>query len=168
MLFGRSLNRLLAVAALTAAAAAAQTTTSGTVTRQTTTPVFGLASTETAQINVVNVAKASSGGTAASCTGTISFLNASGTVIGSATPFTVTSGQIFSATLPFNSVGASGIRTEIRGEITVTETTGAMQAPCALTSSLETYDTSTGATHLYHVISNLVAVASARSGFFVP
>ena len=39
---------------------------------------IGLASSETAQINVVNTAAASSSGTAASCTGSVSFVNASG------------------------------------------------------------------------------------------
>jgi hypothetical protein len=156
MLIGRSLKWLLMMAALSAAVAAAQTTTSGTLTRQTTTPPVGLASSETAQINVVNVATASSSGSAVSCTGTISFLNSSGTVIGTATPFTVTNGQIFSATLPFSDVGVSATRAEIRGEVTVTETSGASHVPCALTSSLETYDATTGVTHLYLAVSGMV------------
>src|SRR5579859_6071398 len=105
---------LFATAALAAAAMAQTTTTSSTSTRQSTSAPIGLGSTETAQVNVVNTATASSSGTAASCTGSISFLNASGATIGTATPFTVTSGQIFSATLPFTKAGASGTRTEIR------------------------------------------------------
>jgi hypothetical protein len=136
-----------ALAAL-AAGAAAQTATAPTRTRQFSYPPVGLAASETAQVNVVNVAGASSNGTAASCTGTITFLNSSGATIGTATPFTVTSGQIFSAPLPFNKVGASGTRTEIRGVVALTVTPGS-GVPCALTSSLETYDTGSGATHVF-------------------
>jgi len=167
MIFGRSFNTLLAVFALAAASAAAQTTTtSGTFARETNTPPVGLASSETAQINVSNLASASSSGTAASCTGSVSFLNASGTVIGSATSFTVTGGQTSSVALPFNKVGASGIRTEIRGVISLTVTTGTGAAPCLLVSSLETYDSSTGATHAYFPIgdSGYGPVAAAAPG----
>ena len=119
-------------------------TSSGT--RTISLPPAGLGSTETARINVVNVASASSSGTAASCTGTISFLNASGTAIGSATSFTVTSGQISSASLPFSSAGLSGVRGEIRGEIQLTLTSG---IPCSLAFSFETFDTATGASHIF-------------------
>lgn len=107
----------------------------------------GLAPTETAQINVANIAGNSSSGTAASCSGTISFLDASGNTIGTATSFTVTSGQAFSASLPHSSTGASG-RTLIRGLIQLTFSTSS-QAPCALTGSLETFDTASGVTHAF-------------------
>jgi hypothetical protein len=102
----------------------------------------GLATSETAQINVAN---ASSSGTAASCTGTISFLDASGNTIGTATSFTVTSGQIVSASLPYSSTGASG-RAVIRGLVQLPESSSS-PAPCALSSSLEIFDTGTGVTH---------------------
>jgi len=55
-----------------------QTTTTTTATRTITLPPAGLGSTETAEINIVNVATNSSSGTAASCSGTISFLNPAG------------------------------------------------------------------------------------------
>jgi hypothetical protein len=122
----------------------AQTSTTGT--RTITLPPAGLGSTETARINVANVASDSSSGTAASCTGTISFLNASGTAIGSAATFTVTSGQISSGSLPFSSAGISGVRGEIRGEIQLTLAAG---VPCALAFSFETFDSTTGATHIF-------------------
>ncbi|HMD49573.1 MAG TPA: hypothetical protein VKG79_10765 [Bryobacteraceae bacterium] len=122
----------------------AQTSTTGT--RTINLPPAGLGSTETARINVVNVASESSSGTAASCTGTISFLNASGTAIGSPATFTVTSGQISSGSLPFSSAGISGVRGEIRGEIQLTLTSG---VPCALAFSFETFDSTTGATHIF-------------------
>ena len=123
----------------------AQTSTT-TGTRTIALPPAGLGSTETARINVVNVATESSSGTAASCTGTISFLNASGTAIGSPATFTVTSGQIASGSLAFSSSGLSGIRGEIRGEIQLTLTSG---VPCALAFSFETFDSTTGATHIF-------------------
>ena len=134
---------------MAACALAQTTTTSSSVTRESSSAPIGLASSETVQVNVVNVATASSSGTAAFCTGTIGFVNSGGTAIGSATSFTVTSGQTFSATLPFSKAGASGTRTEVRAIVTVTDTTGSGAAPCQLTSSLETYDTATGVTHVY-------------------
>ena len=122
----------------------AQTSTTGT--RTITLPPAGLGSTETAQINIVNVASNSSTGTAASCTGTISFLNSAGATIGSATTVTLSSGQLLSASLPFSSAGLSGVRGEIRGQIALTVTSG---VPCAPSFSFETFDTSSGATHIY-------------------
>jgi len=143
MLF-RKLISISFVAAGSILSLFAQTSTTGT--RTITLPPAGLASTESAQINVVNVAANSSSGTAASCTGTISFLNSGGSTIGSATPFTLTSGQLLSASLPFLSAGLSGVRGEIRGQIALTITSG---VPCALSFSFETFDTSSGATHIY-------------------
>jgi hypothetical protein len=112
-------------------------------------PPIGLAASETAQVNVANTGTPSTGGTAPSCTGTITFYNAGGSIIGAATSFAVGSGQIFSATLPYASTGAAGSRTVVRAQIALlTVTTGSLQlAPCALASSLETYDTATGVTH---------------------
>jgi hypothetical protein len=132
---------------LSGISARAQTTTTTTVTRSFNFPAVGLASSETAQINVVNLANATPSGTAASCSGTITFYNSSGTAIGTATPFTVTSGEISSATLPFSALGASGNRQAIRGVVMLTVTRGS-GVPCILQSSLETYDTVTGVTHL--------------------
>lgn len=120
--------------------------------QSTDTPPVGLASSETLQINVVNTASNSPNGTAASCTGTVSFLNASGAAIGSPTSFTVASGVIASVSLAFGKTGATGTRTEIRAAIARTFTPGAMSggtAPCSLQATLETYDTSTGVTHVY-------------------
>ena len=104
----------------------AQTSTTGT--RTITLPPAGLGSTETAQINIVNVAANSSTGTAASCTGTISFLNSAGSTMGSATAFTLSSGQLTSASLPFSSAGLSGVRGEIRAQIALSISAG---VPCA-------------------------------------
>jgi hypothetical protein len=138
-----------------------QTTTPVTLPTFTSTsnlPPIGLAATETAQVNVVNTAQASSSGTAASCGGSIAFYNAKGTIIGTASAFTVGSGQIFSVTLPYASAGAAGSRTVVRAVITSAETIaiavlgsppGNAVPPCSLAYSLETYDTATGVTHAY-------------------
>ena len=143
-MFFRKLGFVLVAGVLGSLSLFAQTTS--TVTRQFTTSPFGLGSTETARISVVNVASNSSGGTAASCTGNISFLNSTGATIGSATNFTAASGQIVSVSLPFAQSGGSGVRTEMRGEISQTFT---RDVPCSLQYSLETFDTGTGATHIY-------------------
>ena len=121
----------------------------------------GLGATETAQITVFNSAPASSAGAAASCTGSIAFENTSGTTIGSATPFTLGTGQVASATLPYSSAGASG-RAVTVGVVTLTRSTASPVAPCILRSMLETYDAS-GTTHV-HLSGNEVAVP-VRVGF---
>jgi hypothetical protein len=112
-------------------------------------PPIGLAAGETAQVNVVNTAIPSIGGPAPSCTGTITFYNASGSIIGAATSFAVGSGQIFSVTLPYASTGVSGARTIVRAQFALVGVVTGPQSlpPCALASSLETYDTATGVTH---------------------
>src|SRR5258708_17684655 len=92
----------------------AQTTTTAQTTRNLDLPPFGRGSTETARVNLTNTATASSSGTAASCTGSVSFINASGTTIAAATSFTIASGQTSSVSLPFNSAGVSGTRAEVR------------------------------------------------------
>jgi hypothetical protein len=137
---------LLTCGAVTAGLAQ-PTTTAAAPARQFTFPPVGLASTETAQINVVNLAANSSRGTAASCTGNLSFLDSSGAAIASATPFTIASGQIFSASLPYSAAGGSSSRVEIRAKVQVT-LPSASNAPCGLLSSFETFDTSSGVTHL--------------------
>jgi len=64
---------LLAAAVFTAGAALAQTgtATTTTVTRSMTFAPAGLASSETAQVNLVNLASNPTSGTAASCTGSV-------------------------------------------------------------------------------------------------
>src|SRR5437899_7417562 len=127
-------------------AAFAQTTT--TTTRTLNFPPFGLGSSETARINLTNIAVASSSGTGASCTGTASFVNAAGTPIGTATNFTIASGVTASASLPFGSAAISTPRSAIRAMVQVTRSSSS-PTPCALLISVETFDTSTGAGHLY-------------------
>jgi len=93
-------------------------------------PPVTVAAGETAQINVANVASASAGGTAASCTGTITFYNSSGGVIGAATSFTVVSNASSSYSI------TSVTREVVLGVVTLTESSSSA-APCALESSLE-------------------------------
>jgi len=128
------------------------------ITRNYVFPPVGLGSTETASITVMNAAAATSPGGASatpapSCTGTISFSNANGQ-IGTATPFTAASGQFMTVALPFASAGLSGIRVEIQGNVTLTTSTST-PTPCTLVASMETYDSTTGATHA--VLSNSLA-----------
>ena len=110
-------------------------------------PPIGLGSTETVEVNVLNSGSNSSAGTAASCTGSISFYNASGARIGAAAPFTVTAGQVAFARLAFASSGGSGTRTSVHAVVSVTPSTASPRPPCSPVFSLETLDTATGATH---------------------
>jgi len=72
-------------------------------------------------------------------------------VIGTPAPFTLVSEQFKTVTLPFSSAGLSGIRGEIQGMVSLS-TSSSTHTPCSLTFSLETYDSTTGATHA--VLSN--------------
>jgi len=129
------------------------TTTPASVTRDYLFPPVGLGSSETASITVVNTATVPSPGAtsttpapAPSCTGTISFSSASG-VIGTPVSFTVGSEQFKTVTLPFASTGLTGKRGEIQGTVSLTISTST-DTPCSLMFSLETYDSTTGATHV--------------------
>jgi hypothetical protein len=141
----RRLPLFMGMGLLASAALFAQTTTTTSTVTQSL-PPFGLGSTETARIDLTNLASASSSGTAASCTGTVAFVNSTGATIGTATTYTVTTGQTVPVSLAFASTGFTGSRGELRVVITATRTSG---VPCQLHASLQTYDTSSGATHLY-------------------
>lgn len=135
-------------------------TTPPSVTRNASFPPVGLALSETMQVNVVNLAEnptattgtsttSTSTPTPASCTGSISFFNAAGTAIGTATTFTVTAGETQSASITLAKAGITGSRPEIRAVIQTTTTEGRNAPPCSLGSSLETFDSGTGVTHVY-------------------
>jgi hypothetical protein len=139
-----------------AATAFGQTTTTTATMPSPQLPPIGLAATESAQVNVANTALPSpAGGAEPVCNGTIAFYGGAsdgGTVIGPVTGFSLQSGQIAWAALPYATTGASGSRTVIRVAITLSPVNimtgaGPQVAPCTLTSSLETYDTGTGVTH---------------------
>jgi hypothetical protein len=149
---------------LLSTAALAQITlpTSVNVTRSYMFLPVGIGPTETMQVNVVNTAQASTAVPtgistttipAPSCSGTISFLNSSGAIVGTPAKFTVASGQVASATLPYGSAGVTGgARAEIRAEVQLTAptiVTPAQIPACSLSYAVETFDTATGATHVY-------------------
>src|SRR5712692_832107 len=162
-MFHRRLLTFIAGASWAAVCALAQSST--TTTRDYHLPPFGLASTETARINLTNVATASSSGTAASCTGSVSFVSASGATIGASTSFTIASGQTSSGSLPFGSSGLSAPRGEIRAVVQVTRSSSS-PTPCSLLISLETFDTSGGVTHLF--LSGSESFGGPQGGFGRP
>jgi hypothetical protein len=133
-----------AITAVFAVSSFAQTTT--TRTTDYTFPLVGLGSTETIGVNLINLASNTSNGTASSCTGSVTFINAAGTTIGTATTFTLAAHAVTSINLPFSSSGISGIRGLIR---TVLATTTSYNVPCSLSYTLNTFDTSSGVTHVF-------------------
>lgn len=120
--------------------------TTATTTR---TSTSSLAVGETVQVNITNIATASSSGTAASCPVSVAFYNTSGAIIGTATAATLTSGQIATVKLPYASAGAAGLRTVVRAVVSHTATYPS-PPPCSLEFSLETFDTATGVTHVHN------------------
>jgi len=158
-----SIRTALLVPVVFACAYGQGTTGAATFTRSYSFPPTGLASTETAQVNVVNIAVASTAANAVapSCTGNIIFTNAGGTAIGSAITFTTTGSQISSTTLAFSALGAKGNRGEFIASVQETTTVPA-KAPCSLVFSLETFDNSTGATHIF--LGNSGASAGPQPG----
>lgn len=143
------MRTLLLTCAFTACAFAQGTTGTASFNRDYIFPPVGLASSETAQVNVLNIATASTatGATAPSCTGTITFTDANGNTIGKATSFTTTGSQVFTAQLTSTELGVTGIRAEF---VTTVQSNISFpaKAPCSLVLSLETFD-STGVTHVY-------------------
>ena len=97
-------------------------------------------------MNLINLASNANSGTAASCTGTVAFLNSAGTTIGTATPFTLAASAVTSVNLAFSNSGLTSPRGLIR---TVLTTTSTSNVPCSLSFSLNTYDTATGVTHIF-------------------
>lgn len=152
-----SLRSLFLLPALLGCAFGQGSTGSASITRDYSFPPTGLASTEIAQVNVVNIAQASSSANAVapSCTGTVTFTSASGTAIktnASATSagvsFTTTGAQVFSTQLSFKDLAATGTRGEFVASVQLT-TSVPSKAPCSLVFSLETFDSTSGATHIF-------------------
>jgi hypothetical protein len=142
----RILSLLIAISAWTGTALAQLPTPTINV------PVVGLASTETAQVNVTYLIQptlailplASPPAATSPCTGTVAFFNSAGYAIGNPASFSLSTGQIYSTTLPYADVtGTSGTaRTVVRAIVTPT-------AACNLNTSIETFDTATGVTHVH-------------------
>ncbi|MDE3164826.1 MAG: hypothetical protein KGN36_03395 [Acidobacteriota bacterium] len=122
-----------------------------------TTAPIGASSSETVQVNIVNPAALAYNvvGYGVTCTGTLTFYNASGAPIGTAVSVKVVNAQVFSAKLPYASIGASELHTVVWAAITLTGAgsvgSGAFPppsaSPCALSTSIEVYDTATGVIH---------------------
>jgi hypothetical protein len=111
----------------------------------------GVALTETMQVNLFNQATAASNNSAApSCTGSVSFVDATGKAIaGTGGNFTVASGQTQSISIlgsNANTGTTTGSRAEVRAIVTLNVVHG---TPCSLVDSLETFDSTTGATHVF-------------------
>ena len=122
------------------------------MTRQVSFPPVGVALTETMQVNLFNQATVSNNGNAnaPSCTGSVSFVDATGKAIaGTGGNFTVASGQTQSISIlgaKANASSTTGSRAEVRAVVTLNVVHG---TPCSLVDSLETFDSTTGATHVF-------------------
>jgi hypothetical protein len=174
MRFQRFVPLLMVLGLWTGAALAQNAALPVSFSRTVNLPVVGLATSETAQVNVVNLAPSAqpvstgstpSGGNTASCTGGITFYNASGNAVTSSSSFTIGTGQIFSATLPYSEISTSSTsasaRTAIRAVVTITGTPGVL-APCSLAANIETFDTTTGVTHVH--VEGTLALSGVFSG----
>ena len=115
-------------------------------------PPVGVALTEGMQVNLYNQAPAVTTGTAPSCTGSVSFVDATGKAIaGTGGNFTVAAGATQSISIlgtKANTSTTTGARAEVRAVVTLNSVRG---TPCSLVDSLETFDATTGATHVYLV-----------------
>lgn len=158
-----SIRRFLTTCILSASgisALLAQTPAPTSGTHESSFPPVGVAPTEVMQVNLYNQAANPTSGTAASCTGSISFYDSAGTAIaGTGGNFTVSSGQTQSISLmgsKANTSSTTGSRAEVRAVISLMTTRG---TPCSLVDSLETFDGTTGVTHVYLVGSVLNEVA---------
>jgi len=141
----KNFGLLLTFAAAVTGSIFGQTTTTTRTSDYTFAPV-PLGSTETVGVNLINLAANPTNGNASSCTGSVAFQTAAGAAIGTATTFTLAANASAVATLPFSSSGLTGIRGLIRVVVASTTTNG---VPCALSYSLNTFDTGTGATHVF-------------------
>ncbi len=141
----RNLRLFVFAAALTGSAFAQSTTTR---TSDFTFPLVGVGTTETLGVNLINLAttSATSAAAAPSCTGTVTFINAAGITIGTPTTFTLASKAVQVVTMTFAAAAFTGTRGLVR---TVIETTRTSNIACSLSYSLNTYDTTTGVTHVF-------------------
>ena len=153
---------LIAIATFSALSAVGQSTAT---TRVTSLLPLGLGTTETARVYLTNIATASTSGTVASCDGSVSFLNAAGATIGVATTFKIATQQTTAVSLPFSGAGLTGSHGVIRTLISVTRpasTTATPAPPCSLLVAEETFETVSGATHLY--FTDQIAVSGFGGG----
>jgi hypothetical protein len=117
-------------------------------------PPVGVAPSETLQVNLTNIATESgSSNLLPQCSGTLTFYDAGGIVIGDGTSisFSVPTG-ILSIPLTYSAISASGQRAMVRVDIKLAPVTlptadNPRTPACTLLSSLEIYDIATGAIH---------------------
>jgi hypothetical protein len=150
--------RFLIAISMCACAAIAQPALPTAAPRTVNLPVVGLASSESAQVNVVNLASTImpvfANPEIASCNGSISFYDSNGTLIAtsSTTTFNIGTNQIFSASVPYSAIipadrqPTGNGRTTIRATVTINATAN---APCSPAANIETIDTATGVTHVH-------------------
>ncbi len=139
--------RSLLMMCLFAACALAQTAPiSVSFTRDYSFPPVGLASSETAQVNLVNISVAPIPSGTSACSGTITFTNAGGTTIGKPVSFATAGSQVVSTQLTFSQLGVAA--SDTRGEFVASVQLTSSFA-CSLVFSLETFDTMSGVTHVY-------------------
>jgi len=120
-------------------------------------PPVRLASTETAQIDLISSVAGFTGVPAASCDGSMRFFGADGSAIGTTANFLVggtTPPGVVSAQLPYVSSGATGSPATVSAQIALTPH-GAVLYPasavpkCVVAFSMKTFDTATGVTHAF-------------------
>jgi hypothetical protein len=162
------MRNLLILCGFATVAVAQTAVATSTITRDYSFPPVGLASSESAQVNVVNLATMPTvaSATAPTCTGTIAFANAGGKAIGSPVSYTTTGSQVFSTQLTFSQLGATGTRGEFVASVQTTGSFLLSRGSCVLGFSLETFDESTGVTHVY--LGSSTATSALPTGPFVP
>jgi hypothetical protein len=143
--------------------------TTNTTTTTSSLPPVGIGSMETAQVILTNTATGSKNTTATgnepapSCSGSVAFYDASGTIIGTAASFTLTSGQIAQVGLPYASTASASVRELIRAVVSL-NVTFPDAAPCSLSYSLATFDTATGVTHAIVIGTGIAGIATPVVG----
>jgi len=167
--------RAFAGAFVIAICAFGQFTTNTNIPTPTTTttslPPVGIGSMESVQVILTNTATGSWNGVngtvtpneaAPSCSGSVSFYNESGAIIGTATTFMLTSGEIAEAHIPYAPAlaGSASGRELVRAVVSLT-TTFPAAAPCSLSYSLATFDTGTGLT-------TAIITGTGTSGIVIP
>ncbi len=116
-------------------------------------PPIDVGATELAQVNVMSSAVGYVGWTyLANCEATVTFYDASGAVIGNSTKFTLgQKPQVFSAQLPYSSIGATISRPLVTAQIALAAEPYSVSAlsppipPCTISYSLAAVDFTTGA-----------------------
>ncbi|MGA3189616.1 MAG: hypothetical protein ABSF22_21125 [Bryobacteraceae bacterium] len=141
---------LFALAAILTGSAFAQNATISR-TSSFTFPLVALAPTENIEVNLINLATNPTNGNASSCTGTVTFSTASqGTAIGGATSFTLAADAVASITpsVASNVITAGANRVLLKVVVASTTTPS---VPCSLSYALNTFDSTTGVTHVFLV-----------------